>query len=86
MKVLGIDISITITKVLEVRKSTCEKVQWSVDTVQEGEASGWSSLVSKWPWKLLQSVGNDEQNGEAGCELARRIKGDNLAAVRVAAK
>ena len=43
-------------------------------------------LVSKLPWKLLQSMGNDEQNGEAGCELVRQIKGDNVATVKVAAK
>ena len=28
-------------------------------------------------------MGNDEQNGKAGCELVRQIKGDNVATVRV---
>lgn len=42
-------------------------------------------LVSKPPRRLLQSVGNGEQNGEVGRELVRRIQGDSLATVRVAA-
>ena len=40
VKVLGTVISITVKKIIEVRESICEKVQWLADTVQEGEASG----------------------------------------------